>query len=128
MNIDNIKSAKTKKIGKYIKYYNEIESTHLYAIKHMQDEEDGTIIIAEMQTGGIGTNGRKWYSEENKNIMMSIILKPNKKISNIENLTVRIANCMKQAITDLFGYTLDIKYPNDLLINGKKICGILTRH
>lgn len=127
MNIEYIKLANTRIIGKNIIYFSQIESTHKYAIENIKDLLDGTIVISEFQKGGIGTNDRKWYSERNKNIMMSIILKPKKELKILEDLTVKIANCMKNAIYDLYGYTLEIKFPNDLLLNGKKICGILTR-
>ena len=127
MNIENIKLANTKIIGKNIIYFSQTESTHKYAIENIQDLPDGTIVISEFQKDGIGTNDRKWYSERNKNIMMSIILKSKKELKILEDLTVKIANCMKNVIFDLYGYTLEIKFPNDLLLNGKKICGILTR-
>ena len=127
MKIEKIKLANTKIIGKNIIYFSQTESTHKYAIENIQDLPDGTIVISEFQKGGIGTNNRKWYSERNKNIMMSIILKPKKELKILDNLTVKIANCMKNVIFDLYGYTLEIKFPNDLLVNGKKICGILTR-
>ncbi len=127
MKIEKIKSANTKIIGKNIIYFSQTESTHKYAIENIQDLPDGTIVISEFQKGGIGTYDRKWYSERNKNIMMSIILKPKKELKILEDLTVKIACCMKNVIFDLYGYTLEIKFPNDLLLNGKKICGILTR-
>lgn len=127
MNIDKIKQAKTKIIGKNIEYYREITSTHLYAKQIAANKENnGKIIIAEIQTSGIGTKGRKWYTGEGKNIAMTIILHPNCEISNLENLTINIAKVIQQAINHLYGYQLKIKEPNDLYLNNKKICGILT--
>ena len=127
MKIKKIKLANTRIIGKKVIYFSQIESTHKYAIEHIQDLTDGTIVISEFQKGGIGTNDRKWYSERGKNIIMSIILKPKKELKTLDDLTVKISCCMKNAIYDLYGYKLEIKFPNDLLLNGKKICGILTR-
>ncbi len=57
---------------------------------------------------------------------MTIILQPKCKIDDLKNLTIEIANCMQKTIYDLFEIRLDIKEPNDLILNGKKISGILT--
>lgn len=127
MKIEKIKKSKTKEIGKSIEYFEQIDSTHKYAKKiALENEENGKIIIADMQTAGIGTKGRTWYSGKAKNIAMSIILKPKIKIKQLEGLTIKIANCMKKSIYELYNIDLNIKEPNDLLLNNKKICGILT--
>lgn len=128
MNIEKIKQAKTVIIGKKIEYYKEITSTHMYAKQIAKNiENDGKIIIAENQTEGIGTKGRKWYTGEGKNIAMTIILKPCCKSQKLEGLSIKIARIIQSAIKELYGYQLQIKEPNDLLLNGKKICGILTQ-
>lgn len=127
MDIKKIQEANTKKIGKTIQYYKEIESTHNYAKKIAVKENDGNLIIAELQTAGIGTNGRSWYSGKEKNILMTIILKPKCKLEKLEGITVKVAEIMKKTIKDLYGYELKIKKPNDLMLNNKKICGILTQ-
>lgn len=127
MDLNKIKEARTQYIGKTIMYFKEIESTHLYAKEIVNTNvENGTIILAETQTGAIGTKGRKWYTG-NKNIAMTIIIKPECNISVLENFTIEIAEAMERAIYELYGYTLIIKEPNDLLLNGKKIAGILTQ-
>lgn len=109
-----------------IEYFNEIESTHKYAKENVNSIHNCTIIIAEKQTGGIGTKGRVWYTGEGKNIAMTIVLKPNVKVMQLENLTVNIAKAVQKAISRLYNIQLNIKEPNDLLIDNKKICGILT--
>ena len=127
MDIEKIKKAKTKKIGKQIEYYKEIESTHTYAKKITNNlENDGKIIIAENQTSGIGTQGRKWYTGEGKNIAMTIILYPDVNVNKLDGLTIKIAKAIQEAIYNKYGYTLKIKEPNDLILKDKKICGILT--
>ena len=127
MNLEKIKNANTKYIGKEIEYFKEISSTHAYAKEiAMQGKQNGKIIIAETQTNGIGTKGRSWYTGESKNIALTIILKPECSISRLEGLNVKIAKCMQKAIQELYGICLEIKEPNDLMLNGKKICGILT--
>ena len=127
MDLEKIKNANTTYIGKEIEYFKEISSTHTYAKEiAMKEKHGGKIIIAETQTNGIGTKGRSWYTGESKNIAMTIILKPECKVSSLEGLTVKIAECMKKAIQELYQIGLEIKEPNDLMLNGKKICGILT--
>lgn len=127
MDIEKIKKINTKKIGKTIEYYEKIESTHLYAKKIANEENNGKVIIAGIQTGGIGTNGRKWNTESRgKNILISIILKPKCSVDMLNGLTIDIANIIKDTIYKMYGYNLEIKKPNDLFLNGKKICGILT--
>ena len=127
MNIQKIKQANTKIIGKQIQYQEEITSTHIVAKEIGNDKQNsGKIILAEIQTEGIGTKGRTWYTGKYNNIAMSIILHPTVTIKELDGLTKDIAISMKQAIYELYGYNLEIKEPNDLLLNGKKICGILT--
>ena len=120
----NLKEIEEKAKVK-VEYYEKIESTHLYAKKIAGKKED-KILIAEEQTGGIGTKGRNWYTGQGKNIAMTIILHPDCKINKLEGLTVEIASKIKGAIYELYGYNLEIKEPNDLILNNKKICGILT--
>ena len=127
MDLEKIKKANTKILGKKIEYFEKIESTHILGRKIAENKEDkGKILLAEVQTGGIGTKGRKWYTGYEKNIAMTIILYPKCKINELDNLTVEIAEKIREAIYELYGYELEIKEPNDLLLNGKKICGILT--
>ena len=110
-----------------IEYYKEIGSTHTYAKKIANKQENnGKIIIAETQTKGIGTKGRVWYTGEGKNIALTIIIKPKCQIEKLDGLTIKIAECISQAIYDLYKIKLQIKKPNDLMLNNKKISGILT--
>lgn len=129
MDVLKIQEAKTKIIGKQICYREEFESTHIKSkqiVKKLNEEDNGTILIADKQSSGVGTKGRKWYTGSEKNIAMTIILMPKCNIEKLESLTLKIAESMKETIKDLYGYDLQIKYPNDLTLEGKKICGILT--
>lgn len=108
-----------------IHHFETIESTHTYLKDNYMNYEDGTVIIADYQTNGIGTHSRTWYSSK-KNITMSILYKPICSIDKLDNLTIDIANVLKEMIYDMYKIILDIKYPNDLYLNGKKIAGILT--
>ena len=120
MNIEKIE----KNINQKIEYYEKIESTHIYAKKI--EKQGDNILIAEEQTGGIGTKERSWHSGKNKNIAITIIKHPKCKVNELEGLTTKIAEVIVEAIYELYGIKLEIKIPNDLLLNGKKICGILT--
>ena len=109
-----------------IKYFDELPSTHLYVKENQDKLENGTVIIANKQTAGIGTHGRTWYTGSGDNIAMSMLFKPECDLSSLNNITVDVAQTIKKAIKNLYNIGLNIKYPNDLLLNGKKICGILT--
>ena len=108
-----------------IKLYNEITSTHLFVKENQDRLENRTVIIANRQNAGIGTHGRTWYTGSN-NIAMSILYKPNCDITKLDGITINIAKSIQEAINELYNIELKIKYPNDLLLNNKKICGILT--
>lgn len=125
VNIEKIKSAKTKVIGKQLEYFDEIDSTQVGAKRNVAKYKNGTVIMADMQTAGKGTHGRVWHTKTD-NIAMTIILKPEINIRRLEGFTVAIAEKIQQAIKELYGIELEIKLPNDLLLNKKKICGILT--
>lgn len=109
-----------------VKYFKQIDSTHLEAERIARKEIDGTILIADNQTAGIGTKKRQWYTGNGKNIAMTVILKPKCRVKDLEGLTTKISQIIQKTIKELYGYNLDIKLPNDLFLNGKKICGILT--
>ena len=108
-----------------VKIFDEINSTHIYAKSNVDNLNNNTLVIAKSQTGGIGTHGRVWHTGK-ENIAMTLVYKPNCNISKIENITSKIANSIKLAIFSLYKINLRIKKPNDLTLNNKKICGILT--
>lgn len=106
--------------------YKEIESTHKYIKENYKKYDEKIAIIADEQTGGIGTKGRNWYTGTNKNIAISILYKPNCQITKLDGLTIKIAEKIKKLIYKEYKIDLQIKEPNDLILNNKKICGILT--
>ena len=118
----------TKIIAKKILNYTEIDSTQKKARELAEaNVENGTLIMTDHQTGGIGTHGRKWYSEKEKNIAFSLIIYPKCKLEQLDTITIDIAKCMVSAIEKLYGYKLNIKIPNDIIFNNKKMGGILTQ-
>ena len=111
-----------------IEYYEQINSTHKYAQTIAQDlESDRKVIIADEQTDGIGTKGRSWYTGKGNNIAMTIILHTKRKINELKDLPIEVAKIVQKSIKELYNYNLEIKEPNDLMLNNKKICGILTQ-
>ena len=119
-------NVKTKIIGQKVIYFEELESTQKYAKQNMEKIENGTVIITDYQTNGIGTHDRKWISCAGKNLTFSILLYPNCQIQKLENLTKEIAEILVDVLKENYDINAAIKQPNDLLINKKKFCGILT--
>ncbi|MBN2420367.1 MAG: biotin--[acetyl-CoA-carboxylase] ligase [Deltaproteobacteria bacterium] len=110
-----------------ITVYERLESTNNRA-KELYDEgaEEGAVVLAEEQTAGRGRMDRKWLSPPNKNILISILLKPEIKIENIYSLTLAMAVAGIDAIKEMTGLSSLIKWPNDIYLNNKKLAGILT--
>jgi len=119
----------TTYIGKKIYYFPELESTNIAAkekaLHRAEGMSEGTLIIAERQSAGKGRLGREWFSPAG-GIWLSIILYPQLSPSYISRITLMTAVATVKALEN---YTLikpKIKWPNDILINEKKVCGILT--
>ncbi|AOZ91316.1 biotin--[acetyl-CoA-carboxylase] ligase [Paenibacillus crassostreae] len=90
-----------------------------------QGAAEGTLIIAEEQTGGKGRLGRKWFSPYGKGIWMSLILRPQQPLKFASQLTLLTGVAVCRAIRQVTGLEVGIKWPNDILIQKRKICGIL---
>lgn len=115
----------TKYIGNNIIHFNTIDSTNDYAKKIANGEKDGAIVISEEQTKGKGRLGRNWDSKANEGIWMSIILKPNMIPYKAPFITLIAGASIVRALNNL-NVKATIKWPNDIILNNKKICGILT--
>lgn len=118
---------------KEIVYYDEIDSTNNEAKRQAEKGEvkDGTLFVAECQTGGRGRRGRNWVSPPGSGIWMSLFLKPDISPASASMLTIVAAMAVTESVGKIvkeLGEKADckIKWPNDLVLNGKKICGILT--
>lgn len=86
---------------------------------------EGTVVIAEEQTGARGRMGRQWFSPRGKGIWMSIVLRPKLPLSQTPQLTLLAGVAVCKAIRRVSGVDAGIKWPNDLLADGRKLCGIL---
>ncbi|WP_159420541.1 biotin--[acetyl-CoA-carboxylase] ligase [Candidatus Kryptobacter tengchongensis] len=116
----------TKIFGKRIFFFKSIKSTMDYAKKIAErDEPEGTVIIADYQSHGRGRFGRIWKSEPGKNILMSIILRPTIPLEKFSILPFLFSVSVAEAIEKNTNLKITTKWPNDLLINNRKFCGIL---
>lgn len=115
----------TSFIGEKIYYYDSIDSTNSFAKKIASKEREGTIVIAEEQVDGRGRFARKWISPKNKGIWMTIILKPSLDPREVGILSLLGAGAIYKGLKNM-GIASMIKWPNDILMENKKIGGILV--
>jgi len=117
---------KTKIIGQQAYYFDSIDSTQNQALKMADDPtNNGTVIIAAEQTGGKGRSGRKWVSPKG-GIWLSIILHPKFDISITTLFPIASALALSNALEKTLKISPELKWPNDLTINGKKVAGMLV--
>ena len=123
VNAANIKKyLKTTTYGQHIHYFETCESTQFIAHDEAQnDAPDGTVVISEEQTSGKGRMSRPWDSAASKGIWMSVIVRPSLTPQQAPQMTLVAAVAVTRAIEDITGINPDIKWPNDILINGKKV-------
>ncbi len=127
LNYDILKiNLNTKYIGRTVFSFNELDSTNTYAKSIASNlDGEGQVIITEKQLNGRGRLGRQWQSQNNKGIWMSIILKPTISIADVSKITQVTAAAIYLGLLSQ-GVKAEIKWPNDIIINNKKICGILV--
>lgn len=116
----------TKEIGKNILYFDSIDSTNNYAKQIANHSPHGTLIISDEQLAGRGRLGRGWSSPKGEGIWMSILLKPQIPPTEGAKMTQIAAAAVCLAIKEMTGLATLIKWPNDIVLGGKKVCGILT--
>ncbi len=110
-----------------IKQYNRLNSTNSYGIEHFEELDTGDIIISEIQTRGRGRFNRIWEGSSSKNIYMSIIIKPEgREEIPYTNLTQYLSVIINRILIRDYEIKTNIKWPNDILYEGKKIAGILA--
>lgn len=128
MNEAEIKSLlHTEWAGQELFCFDEIDSTNTKA-KELAEQgyPSGTLVVADRQIAGRGRRGRSWDSPAGIGIFMTLLLKPDINPNNASMLTLVTALATAQAISDVTGAEAKIKWPNDIVVNGKKVCGILT--
>lgn len=121
------KAMQTKWAGKDIFYFETIDSTNAEAIRLAgKDGKHGTLVVANTQEMGRGRRGRSWFSPSETTISMSLLLFPDLEKEKASMLTLVQALAVSKAINEVAGLDSSIKWPNDILIHEKKVCGILT--
>ena len=120
------KDLNTKYIGKNLYVFKEVISTNTLAkFLSMNDVENGTVIISEKQTQAKGRSGKHWASPLG-GVWLSIILNPNVDHSKLPLITLATGVAVAKTLENIGVENPEIKWPNDIMINGKKVCGILT--
>ncbi|WP_418433753.1 biotin--[acetyl-CoA-carboxylase] ligase [Anaerotignum lactatifermentans] len=118
---------KTKTMGQTIYFYEETDTTNNRARElALEGAPEGTLVVAEKQTAGRGRRGKVWESPLGTGIWMSLVLRPQIMPAEASVLTLLCGLATAEAIEAETGLSADIKWPNDILINGKKAVGILT--
>lgn len=119
----------TKWLGRNVISFEELDSTN-NELKRMYEQSadipDGTLVVTESQAAGRGRRGRSWENEKGSSIAMSFILKPSFAPWKASMLTILAAMAVARAIDEIADIDIKIKWPNDVVCGGKKICGILT--
>lgn len=123
-----LKSAiQTQKTGRNLVLLETVDSTNNKA-KQLAEEgaADGTLVVADSQSGGKGRRGKLWSSPSGAGVWMSLILRPQCPPASASMLTLVAALSVNRGIREVTSVSSQIKWPNDIVINGKKVCGILT--
>ena len=103
-----------------------VDSTNNYLKQRAADLPHGYAVVADCQTAGRGRLGRSFISPSGSGIYISLLLRPNIPLERMHLMTVGAAIAACEAIQETAGFTPDIKWVNDVLMHGKKLCGILT--
>ena len=114
-------------VAKEVLYFDTIDSTNTKAQELAEKGyPSGTLVVADKQESGKGRRGRSWVSPSGTGIFMTLMIKPDINPNNASMLTLVAALAVAKAITSVTGEKAMIKWPNDIVVNGKKVCGILT--
>ncbi len=121
-------NLKTNFLGRKFIFYKEIDSTQdeIWRLVKNESIENGTLVMTDIQTGGKGTHGRVWHTDEVNNIAFSFFIQMDCNIKKLEGITIEIAQIILDIFKSKYGINLEIKEPNDIVYQNKKIGGILT--
>lgn len=128
LQVDEIENGlETQRLGKKILYFSELDSTNIFARSQAEREAtEGQVVIAERQTEGRGRLGRSWVSPGNVNLYLSVILRPRLAPAHAPQITLMAAVALAETVASFIPFPPQIKWPNDILVQGKKLAGILT--
>ncbi len=114
-------------LGKEIHFYRELSSTNSIARQMaISGAAEGTIVMSRSQSAGRGRMQRQWFCPPGKGLLLSMVLRPEISVQLVPQLTLLTAVVVAETIKNVTGCAAGIKWPNDVLINDKKVCGILA--
>jgi BirA family transcriptional regulator, biotin operon repressor / biotin---[acetyl-CoA-carboxylase] ligase len=119
----------TKRIGRRLLQYDRVESTNLLALELAKDRaNDGVAVLAMEQTAGRGRYGRNWHCPPDAGVLLSLVVFAPTSVRRPVLLTAWAATSVAEVIRSASGLDARLKWPNDVLVGGKKVCGILIEH
>lgn len=122
-NVTDFERRRKGEFGKTLYYFEELESTNILALELAKENcPEGTVILANSQTAGKGRKGNFWFSPADTNLYFTIVLKPDR--SRLHYIPFCSGLAVARAL-EIAGITADLKWPNDVLVNGRKIAGTL---
>ncbi len=117
----------TKWAGRPVSFYDVLPSTNLQAkLDAERGAAEGTLVVADMQTAGRGRKGKDWSSPAGLNLYFTLILKPDYVSERVSMATLLMGMAVAESIRDICGLEAGVKWPNDIVIGGRKVCGILA--
>ena len=125
---DEVRSRlKTRRIGQTVRSFASLDSTNQYAKKAGEENEpEGLLVIADEQTAGKGRSGRRWTTPPGTTVAMTLLLRPKIAPEHISMVTLVMGMAIAKACRDLYGVDARIKWPNDIVVSGRKLSGTLT--
>lgn len=122
-----LKNLRTKVLARNVLHFKTIDSTQSEVWRLInKNAPSGTIVIADIQTAGKGTHGRIWHTDNENNIAFSFFVQLDCNITKLTGITTKIAEIIVETFKEKYNIELDIKSPNDIMHNNKKLGGILT--
>lgn len=122
-----LKNLRTKVLARNVLHFKTIDSTQSEVWRLInKNVPSGTIVIADIQTAGKGTHGRIWHTDNENNIAFSFFVQLDCNITKLTGITTKIAEIIVETFKEKYNIELDIKSPNDIMHNNKKLGGILT--
>lgn len=117
----------TQRLGKRLLSFPKIDSTNAFLMGlASQGEPEGTVVLTEEQTAGRGRLGRTWKAPPGTSLLISVLLRPNASLIDSSKLSLVAALAVLQTLREVTALSSAIKWPNDVLVNGRKVCGILA--
>lgn len=117
----------TSGLGARVRSYRSLDSTNAEALRQADAGAPcGTVVIADEQTAGRGRAGRVWFSPAGTSVHLSVLRRPTLATDRLSTLTLDVAIAVARTVEECAGVSPMLKWPNDLLLNGQKCCGILT--